>query len=91
MSICSNNHTYENCNNKQNVKCCNCGQSHSAGYKGCEEFLKAKKIKEFSHNNRISYAEATKQIKTNTTVTVQRLHRKQPKIVRKLIMNLKKT
>ena len=69
--ICSDNHTYENCNNKQNVKCCNCGQSHSAGYKGCEEFLKAKKIKEFSHNNRISNAEATKQIKTNTTVTVQ--------------------
>ena len=65
--ICSENHSYEECD-KQHVKCSNCGLNHSAGYKGCEEFLKAKKIKEFSHNNKISYAEAIKQIKTNTDV-----------------------
>ena len=70
--ICGNNHTFEQCDNKQNRKCCNCRLSHSAGYKGCEEFLKAKKIKQFSHSNKISYAEATKQLKTtNVTVPIQ--------------------
>ena len=67
--ICSNNHTFDNCDNKQNVKCCNCGLKHSAGYKGCEEFIKAKQIKEYSHSNKLSYAEATKQLRTNN-VTV---------------------
>ena len=85
-------HTYEKCSNKQNVKCCNCGQSHSDGYKVVKNFLKQrKKIKEFSHNNRISYAEATKQIKTNTTVTVQhQITQEAPKDSEKT-QNIKKT
>ena len=38
-------------------------QQHSAAYKGCQEFLKAKAIIKFSFNNKITYDEATKQIK----------------------------
>ena len=64
--ICSEEHTFENCDKKDMKKCCNCGQNHSAGYKGCEEFLKAKKIREYSFSQKISYAEATKQIRTAT-------------------------
>ena len=64
--ICSEEHTFENCDKKDMKKCCNCGQNHSAGYKGCEVFLKAKKIREYSYNQKLSYAEATKQIRTAT-------------------------
>ena len=49
----------------RHVKIWSC-KNHSAGYKGCEEFLKAKKIREYSFNQKISYAEATKQIRTAT-------------------------
>ena len=66
---CGEEHKFEDCNQKEIKKCCNCGLNHSAGYKGCEAFLKAKQIKEYSYNKKITYAEATKQITkpTNTS------------------------
>ena len=64
--ICSGPHKFEDCDQKDTKKCCNCGQDHSAGYKGCAVFLKAKEIKEYSFNKKITYAEATKQIQSNT-------------------------
>ena len=44
------------------MKCSNCGGSHSAGFKGCPVFMKDQEIKEFGHQKKITYAEATKQI-----------------------------
>ena len=61
--LCSENHSFVECQNKENKKCTNCGGSHSAGFKGCPVFVKAKEIKEFSVKKKITYAEATKQIK----------------------------
>ena len=60
--FCGDNHSFDKCQNRDNKKCSNCGGSHSAGFKGCLLFVKAKKIKEFSHQKNITYAEATKQI-----------------------------
>ena len=63
--FCSDNHSYDQCQNRGNTcnrKCSNCGGSHSAGFKGCPVFMKAQEIKEFSHQKKITYAEATKQI-----------------------------
>ena len=56
------NHSFDECQNRDNKKCSNCGGAHSAGFKGCPVFMKAQEIKEFSHQKKITYAEATKQI-----------------------------
>ena len=78
MSNCSEEHDFENCNKKEIKKCSNCGENHSAGYKGCVEFLKAKKIKECSFNQKISYAEAIKQFKTNTNANTTLKEQEKP-------------
>ena len=60
--LCSQNHSFDECRNIENKKCTNCGGSHSAGFKGCPVFVKAKEIKELSHQKKITYVEASKQI-----------------------------
>ena len=60
--LCSEDHTFEECQNRENKKCSNCGGSHSAGFKGCMVFVKAQEIKQLSHQKKITYSEATKQI-----------------------------
>ena len=60
--LCSEDHTFEECQNRENKKCSNCGGSHSAGFKGCTVFVKAQEIKQLSHQKKITYSEATKQI-----------------------------
>ena len=60
--LCSEDHTFEECQNRENKKCSNCGGSHSAGFKGCIVFVKAQEIKQLSHQKKITYSEATKQI-----------------------------
>ena len=80
---CSEEHEFENCDKKEIKKCSNCGGNHSAGYKGCLEFLKAKKIKEYSYSQKLSYAEATKQLKANvntSTCTMKEQEDEQPKV-----------
>ena len=39
---------------KKIKKCTNCGDSHSAGFKGCPVFVKAKEINELSHQKKIT-------------------------------------
>jgi uncharacterized protein YhbP (UPF0306 family) len=39
--ICAGEHSYKSCDNKQNVKCSNCNQSHSSSSKDCEARSKA--------------------------------------------------
>ena len=60
--VCSQNHTFDECQNRQNKKCSNCGGSHLAGFKGCTVFVKAQEIKQLGHQKKITYSEATKQI-----------------------------
>ena len=67
---CSEEHEFENCNKKESKICSNCGGNNSAGYKGCLEFLK-NKIKEYSYRQKLSYAEVTKQFKTNVKCTME--------------------
>ena len=63
--MCSENHTFDECQDRENKKCSNCGGSHSAGFKGCVVFVKAQEIKQLSHQKKITYSEATKQINLN--------------------------
>ena len=77
---CSEEHDFENCDKKESKKCSNCGGNHSAGFKGCSEFLKAKKIKEYSYSQKLSYAEATKQLKTNVKCTMEQQENEQTKV-----------
>ena len=74
-SNCGEIHDFDTCPNKENKKCPNCHEKHSAAFKGCIEFRKAKEIKEFSHVNKLSYSEAIKQFKkhqpSTSTITIE--------------------
>ena len=45
------------------AKCCNCGGDHSAAYQGCEAQIKAKEVQKYKVQNKVTYAEAIKQVK----------------------------
>ena len=62
---CAGNHSYENCQNPVQKKCANCGEPHSAAFKGCKAFQKAKDIKKISKAENMSYADAAKKYKSN--------------------------
>src|SRR5437899_2274891 len=42
--VCSEDHQYENCTNKERPKCANCTGTHSASYKKCSKYIEVKKI-----------------------------------------------
>jgi hypothetical protein len=68
-SYCAENHNYQECSKKEEEnkqKCANCGQDHSAAYKGCEVFKKAKQITTISKTEQISYSDAIKKYKQQT-------------------------
>ena len=44
-------------------KCPNCHGQHSAAYKGCTEFIKAKEVLKIKIEQKMSYAEALKKHK----------------------------
>ena len=67
--LCAGNHKFENCKSRDQKLCANCKQNHSAAYKGCDAFVKAKEIKQISHINKISYAEATKVYKDKISLS----------------------
>ena len=50
---------------KQKLKCSNCGENHPAFSKKCEKFKEAKKVKAVQEKFHISYANALKNIKEN--------------------------
>ena len=45
------------------VKCCNCGGEHSAAYKGCEAHKRAAEVQRVKVEEKVTYAEAIKQVK----------------------------
>jgi len=64
--ICSGPHTYTECSVKENTetkKCANCGEAHSASYRGCKEYILAKQVNHRAAENRLSYRDALIQIK----------------------------
>jgi len=73
---CSKEHIYTECplitseNNfgatsSIDVKCVNCGQAHSAAFRGCPVFIKNKEILELKVTNKLTYSEAVKKYKAD--------------------------
>ena len=65
-SRCGGEHTWKTCENNQ--KWVNCGGNHSAASKICPNYVKEAEIIKVKVTNKISYAEACKQVK-NASVT----------------------
>ena len=60
---CAGEHEYGKCEAEAKAKCCNCGGDHSAAYQGCEAQIKAKEVQKYKVQNKVTYAEAIKQVK----------------------------
>ena len=61
-------HDYQTCPALQNpdlYKCRNCGEKHSAAFKGCRKYREIEKVLKISVNKDKSFAEARKQLKRN--------------------------
>lgn len=59
---CGSEHSYENCIERTQVKCCNCGGSHSPAYR---EFIAARQAKDIQKTkiiNNLSYAETLRRL-----------------------------
>lgn len=57
---CGEDHNYEDC---ASALCCpNCGEAHSAAYKGCRFYANAVEVQKIRTNDRVSYAEAVKRV-----------------------------
>ena len=59
---CGGEHEYGKCGDKAVLKCCNCGGDHSAAYGGCEKQKEAREAQKLKITNKVSYAEALKEI-----------------------------
>lgn len=57
---CSEDHDFKEC--KSQIKCCNCGGSHVAAFRGCPVHAKAEAVQKMRDENKLSYAEALKRI-----------------------------
>lgn len=58
------NHKYENCPNKKSKPVCvNCGEGHSAAYRGCRAYVEAKDIEKVRTQLKCTYSQAVKAYK----------------------------
>ena len=60
--VCAEEHSYDDCTNKDSPKCAQCGEKHSVSYKGCTKHVEAvavSKIRSFEKN---SYSQALKRV-----------------------------
>lgn len=62
---CSGSHSYQDCPDKDQLKCSNCGGNHSAAYKGCPKYKQAVEVQRVRVENKISYKEAVHIVKEN--------------------------
>ncbi|XP_071480212.1 uncharacterized protein [Diadema antillarum] len=58
---CGEMHTFDQCQQKDDPKCVNCGGKHSAAYNGCKMAKKAQEIQKIKVVNTFSYAQAARQ------------------------------
>src|SRR5664279_3240085 len=66
---CAGNHAYDDCTKKlqqEAVRCANCGENHSAKYRGCTKFAEVKKVLTVAATTKVSYADALKDIRKTT-------------------------
>lgn len=64
---CGGEHQYGECGENAKLKCCNCGEEHSAAYGGCKVRKRAVKVQNIKINEGITYAEAVKRMKNSET------------------------
>jgi hypothetical protein len=60
---CTGNHKYEDCPNQHEPRCANCQGSHSAGFRECPKYIEVQQTLQISVNEKMSYADALKQLK----------------------------
>jgi len=63
---CAGNHSYDECTKKlqqEAVRCANCGENHSAKYRGCAKFAEVKQVLTVAATTKVSYADALKNIR----------------------------
>lgn len=64
---CSQNHETKDCNTETDaIKCANCSGAHPSYSRDCPRFIVAKRVDSVARENKISYADATRIIKTDT-------------------------
>ena len=56
--ICSEDHSYKECPNKDNVKCSNYGKNHAASYGSCVAMKKEMEIQKVRTKENLSYRDA---------------------------------
>ncbi|XP_071502058.1 uncharacterized protein [Diadema antillarum] len=69
---CGDNHHFEECQTKDNPKCFRCKENHSAAYQGCIYYKEAKEIQTLKLENKVSYAQAAKQYKSQQSTEMNR-------------------
>lgn len=55
--VCAGNHRLQDCP-KQEVRCANCGEPHTASYPGCHKSKEAVEVEQLRSSHRITYREA---------------------------------
>lgn len=64
---CGGNHEYGKCEEGVKPKCCNCGEGHSAAFRGCEVLKREMVIQKRRVEEKITYAEAAKLVRDQNT------------------------
>lgn len=65
-------HEYGKCSENTKAKCCNCGGEHSAAYKGCEAHKRAAQVQRVRVEEKLTYAEAIKKVKSGQNENIVR-------------------
>ena len=75
---CAGAHTYEECTKKddpEQVRCANCGEAHSAKYRGCTKYTEVKQVLLKATTQKVSYAQALTSVrkeKLQQTISVRK-------------------
>ncbi|MEE9605316.1 MAG: hypothetical protein V3V70_07070 [Candidatus Scalindua sp.] len=69
-SKCGGNHQYSDCT-REDPECVSCGQMHSAAYRGCPVYRAEFEVQRYRVQNKVSYAEAAKVVKTSQVPSQQ--------------------
>ena len=67
-SYCSGHHDFQNCREFNIQKCANCGQGHSAAYRGCPQYVEIQKALKIRAEENVTLNEAIQKVKLNQTL-----------------------